>query len=65
MDLSVVVQTYDVSENADLARGLVYRGPDIRGGMDGGAETHIANIFGLPLQANEIIYVDHRHLDWL
>jgi hypothetical protein len=34
-DLSVVACTYDVGENADLAGGLVYRGPDIRGGMEG------------------------------
>lgn len=29
------IRTYDVGENADLARELVYRGPDIRGGMEG------------------------------
>ena len=27
--------TYDVSEDADLSSELVYRGPDITGGMEG------------------------------
>lgn len=31
----LVIRTYDVGEDADLARGLVYRGPDITGGMEG------------------------------
>jgi hypothetical protein len=31
----LVIRTYDMGENADLARGLVYRGPDISGGMEG------------------------------
>lgn len=36
----LVIRTYDVGENADLAGGLVYRGPDIRGGMEGQKDSH-------------------------
>ena len=54
--------TYDVGKNADLEQVSITAGLTSDSGMEG-QSTHISYVVRFPLQADEVINIDNRHLE--